>query len=74
MQSRTRHSRGESPRLMMCGPDTGVIDWVAEHPETLAVLDAYGIDYCCGGKSLAFACREQGLDTRAVLAVLCQTG
>jgi regulator of cell morphogenesis and NO signaling len=56
-----------------CDLDTGVIDWVAEYPETLALLDAYGIDYCCGGKSLAFACREQMLDTHAVLAALHQT-
>jgi iron-sulfur cluster repair protein YtfE (RIC family) len=55
-----------------CHLDTCVIDWVAEYPETLAVLDAYGIDYCCGGKSLGFACRERRLDTRMILAVLRQ--
>ncbi len=55
---------------MECDLDTGVIDWVAEYPETLAVLDTFGIDYCCGGKSLGFACREQGLDTHTVLVAL----
>jgi len=53
-----------------CDLDTGVIDWVAEYPDALAVFDALGIDYCCGGKSLGFACREQGLDTQMVLAAL----
>jgi len=53
-----------------CDLDTGVIDWVAEYPETLALLDAYGIDYCCGGKSLGFACRERRLDSGTVLAAL----
>ena len=55
---------------MTCDPDTGGIDWVAELPDTLAVFEALGIDYCCGGKSLGFACRERGLDTHAVLAAL----
>jgi iron-sulfur cluster repair protein YtfE (RIC family) len=53
-----------------CDLDTGVIDWIAEYPETLIVLETHGIDYCCGGKSLGFACREQRLDTATVLAAL----
>ena len=55
-----------------CGRDTGVIDWVAEYPETLRVFETFGIDYSCGGKSLEFACREQGLDAGTVLAALRQ--
>jgi regulator of cell morphogenesis and NO signaling len=53
-----------------CDLDTPVPDWVIEHPETLAVFQELGIDYCCGGKSLAFACRQRGLDAQAVLATL----
>ena len=53
-----------------CDLDTPVPDWVIEHPETLAVFQELGIDYCCGGKSLEFACRQQGLDAEAVLAKL----
>jgi regulator of cell morphogenesis and NO signaling len=53
-----------------CDLDTPVPDWVIEHPETLAVFQEFGIDYCCGGKSLRFACRQQGLDAEAVLAKL----
>lgn len=56
--------------MMECTLDSSVPDWVIEHPETLAVFQKLGIDYCCGGKSLEFACREQGLDVDAVLKSL----
>ena len=49
-----------------CDLDSSVPDWVIEHPETLAVFRELGIDYSCGGKSLASACRQQGLDAEAV--------
>ena len=50
--------------------DTSVPDWGIEHPDTLTVFQQLGIDYCCGGKSLGYACRERGLDAEAVLAKL----
>jgi regulator of cell morphogenesis and NO signaling len=53
-----------------CDLDTSVPDWVIEHPETLDVFRRLGIDTCCGGKSLRYACRHQGLDPEAVLATL----
>jgi iron-sulfur cluster repair protein YtfE (RIC family) len=53
-----------------CDLNTSVPDWVIEHPETLALFQELGIDYCCGGKSLGFACRRRGLDAEAVLAKL----
>ena len=53
-----------------CDLDTPVPDWVIEHPETLTVLQELGIVYCCGGKSLAYACRDRGLDAAAVLTKL----
>ena len=53
-----------------CDLDTPVPDWVIDHPETLPVFQELGIDTCCGGKSLAFACRQRGLDAEAVLAKL----
>jgi iron-sulfur cluster repair protein YtfE (RIC family) len=53
-----------------CDLETPVPDWVIEHPETLAVFQELEIDCCCGGKSLGFACRQQGLDAEAVLAKL----
>jgi regulator of cell morphogenesis and NO signaling len=56
--------------MSACDLDTPVPDWVIDHPETLATLQELGIDYCCGGKSLAYACRERGLDAAAVLAKL----
>ena len=56
--------------MIGCGLDTPVPDWVIEHPESLAVFQELGIDYCCGGKSLAYACRERGLDAPTILAKL----
>jgi iron-sulfur cluster repair protein YtfE (RIC family) len=53
-----------------CDLDTSVPDWVIDHPETLTVFQELGIDTCCGGKSLGFACRQRGLDGDAVLAKL----
>lgn len=55
-----------------CDLDTSVPDWVIEHPTTLAVFRELGIDYCCGGKSLGYACQQQGLDADFVLAKLHQ--
>jgi len=55
-----------------CDLETSVPDWVIEHPESLPVFVKFGIDYCCGGKSLAYACREQGVDARIVLAAVRQ--
>lgn len=53
-----------------CDLDTPVPDWVIEHPETLAIFREIGIDYCCGGKSLAYACSQQGVDANMILANL----
>ena len=39
-------------------------------PGATRVFEKLKIDYCCGGKSLGFACRQQGLDAEAVLAKL----
>jgi len=51
--------------LFSTGPD-----WIVEHPETLAVFEEWGIDYCCGGKSLDYVCRQRGIDPAMVLAKL----
>ncbi len=42
--------------------ESSVSDWVIDHPETLPVFEQHGVDYTCGGKSLAHACRQRGLD------------
>ena len=55
-----------------CDLDTSVPDWMIEHPETYAVFQELGIDYCCGGKSLEYACQERRLDEQAVLEKLYQ--
>ena len=53
-----------------CDLDTSVPDWVIEHPETLIVFQELGINCGCGGKSLAYACHQQGLDPQVVLTEL----
>ena len=53
-----------------CDLDTSVPDWVVEHPATLAVFQEFGIDSSCGGKSLEYVCRQQGLDAEMVLTKL----
>lgn len=50
--------------------ETSVPDWVIDHPETLAMFQELGVDFSCGGKSLGFACREQGLSEQYVLSKL----
>ncbi len=53
--------------MSVCDLDTSVADWVIEHPETLAVFQELEIDCTCGGKSLAYASDQRGLDAQAVL-------
>lgn len=50
-----------------CDLDSSVPDWVIDHPQSLALFQELGIDYCCGGKSLESACRERQLDPQAIL-------
>jgi iron-sulfur cluster repair protein YtfE (RIC family) len=56
--------------MTSCDLDTPRPARVIEHPETLALFQQLGIDYSCGGKSLAYACRQRGLGAAAVLAKL----
>lgn len=56
--------------MLECDADTSVPDWVVEYPETLAIFDEFGIDSSCGGKSLSFACIQQGLDGETVLSLI----
>lgn len=53
-----------------CDRETSVPDWLIEHPETLAVFREFRIDCACGGKSLEYACEEQGLNVESVMATL----
>lgn len=55
---------------LKCDMESSVPDWVIEYPQALAVFQKLGIDFSCGGKSLEFACRQQGLDTEFVMAKL----
>jgi regulator of cell morphogenesis and NO signaling len=44
-----------------------VVNWAIDHPESIAVFEKHGIDYCCGGKSLAYVCDQRALDPQMVL-------
>ena len=56
------------PRL---DPAFTVNDLLREHPSTVAVFNAYGIDACCGGaRTLRDAAREDGANCCAFLAAL----
>lgn len=46
--------------------DSSVPDWLIEHPQLLPLFNEFGIDYCCGGKSLRTACLERNLSIRDV--------
>jgi len=55
----------------MIDPTATVQDVVVEHPQTLAVFEKHGIDYCCGGgKGLTNAAQEQGVDVDSLVAEL----
>lgn len=58
--------------MTVCSIESSVPDWIIDHPQLLSVFQALGIDYCCGGKSLEFACRERHFDPRIVLSMLRQ--
>ena len=44
-----------------------VVEWAIEHPEAIAIFEKHGIDYCCAGKSLAYACEQRAVDPHLVL-------
>ena len=52
--------------------ESSVPDWLIEYPQALAVLESFGIDYSCGGKSLETACGERGLDPREIVRLVKQ--
>lgn len=52
---------------MECDLETSVPDWLIDHPQLLSLFEELQIDYCCGGKSLEFACQQAGVDPRYVL-------
>lgn len=53
-----------------CDLESSPVDWVIDHPSTLALFEELGIDYSCAGKSLKYNCHQLSLDPQAVLAKL----
>ena len=49
------------------GLESSIVDWVVEHPELIPFFEKRGIDYCCGGRSLEYACRERGIEPRLII-------
>ena len=63
-----------SSKVMVDNPEGGlskttpVGEVVAQCPSGAAVLEEYGIDYCCGGKTtVEDACRQKGLEVEKLL-------
>ncbi|MEZ5939748.1 MAG: DUF542 domain-containing protein [Planctomycetaceae bacterium] len=56
--------------MIECSLETSVPEWIIDHPETATVFQEFGIDNSCGGKSLEYACRAQGLPVQLVLSKL----
>lgn len=54
-------------------PEDPITDWVIEIPESIPVFEKYGIDYCCGGKSLGYACLCSGQDVNKIIAEIRST-
>jgi regulator of cell morphogenesis and NO signaling len=51
--------------------DTPVGQLAAERPGSVRVLEHFGIDYCCGGRTpLSQACALKGIDVRTVISAL----
>lgn len=54
--------------------DTMVRELVGRYPQTRAVIEERGIDYCCGGgQSLSDAAKKHGLELPALVAALTKT-
>lgn len=52
-------------------PALTINDILSRYPATMAVINAFGIDTCCGGSvSLATAARDNHLDLHVVAAAL----
>jgi len=55
----------------MLDPRTTVAQTVLDHSETAPVFQRHRIDYCCkGGRSIAAACEDRGIDQQAVVTEL----
>ncbi len=50
--------------------ETPVVDWLIDYPVVEPTLKAWGVDCSCGGKSLGYACLQQGLSPETVLEKL----
>ena len=50
--------------------NSSVPEWLMAHPLLLKLFEELRIDYCCGGKSLEYACRERRIDPDELLAEL----
>ena len=55
---------------MNCDEFSSIPDWIIEHPESASVFDEFGLDTSCGGKSLQYACRKEGIGLHHVLEQL----
>lgn len=62
---------GSTARYPRLNPDASIDAVLRDHPATVAVFNAFGVDACCGGaRSLRAAAQEDGVDCCALVAAL----
>ena len=53
--------------------DKSVADWAVDCSAAVGLFQQYGVDYCCGGKSLEYACQQAGVDPQVLVERLRET-
>lgn len=68
---RTKTTTGSLVSAVAIDPEWSVNELLARYPAAASVLNAHGVDSCCGGaSSLADAARAEQLDLATLLAAL----
>lgn len=46
--------------------EDSIVDWATEYPHAIPIFEKHQIEYCCAGKSLAYACEVKNLDPHRI--------
>ncbi|WP_166823421.1 DUF542 domain-containing protein [Thalassoroseus pseudoceratinae] len=57
----------ETDPIASLTPDDAIVDWATDVPESIRVFEKFGVDYCCGGKSLDYACGQRGIEVQQIV-------
>jgi len=47
--------------------EDSIVDWATEYPHAIPIFEKHQIEYCCAGKSLAYACQVKGVDPHRIM-------